>query len=678
MPYIAPTSEQREAFHQGKNRHAYHFFGAHPLIANNQKMWKFTLWAPNAKKVSLVGEFCLWDASAYPMEKQFDGTWELLLENSLFYPDQKEEGLPLADTDEKNTSFSDTYKYAILGRDNQWHYKADPYGFYSELRPHTASRLYDIDGYHWQDQEWMEKRKSWNPYESPINIYEMHLGSWRRHEDGSFLTYGETADQLVPYLQDMGYTHVELMPVMEHPLDMSWGYQVTGYYAATSRYGSPKDLMAFIDRCHQGGIGVLLDWVPSHFPRDEVGLRRFDGSPCYEHPDPRRGEMPQWGTQYFDFARGEVCSFLLSNACFWLEYFHADGLRVDAVSSMLYYDFSKEEGQWLPNQYGGRENLDAIAFIKHLNQVVYRDFPGVMMAAEEASAYPMVTKPTAMGGLGFGFKWNMGWMNDILAYIKTDPIHRKFHHDKLTFSLYYAFNENYILPFSHDEVVHGKHSMLDKQPGDLWQKFAGLRALYGYTIAHPGKKLLFMGSEFGHFIEWKFDDQLDWFLLVYQRHPQLKAFVKKLNHLYTKTPALFEVDDSWNGFQWLTADDRGNSVLAFIRTDKKGRALVCVVNFTPVFHPEYIIGLPYGGTIEEVLNSDKEEFGGSNQYNPGPLPIKKAAYQSFPLSATICVPPLSCVYFTYHKKPIEKKSLPDQGKPVPIKPKRADHSKKEK
>lgn len=666
MPYISPNISQREAFHQGKTRYAYHMFGAHLITLNERQMWKFAVWAPNAKKVSVVGEFCRWAVDEYPMEKLFDGTWELVLPNELFYPDKN--------TDESSVSVEtfasnkpvlfDTYKYAVLGQDDQWHYKADPYGFYSELRPHTATRLYDIEGYKWGDAKWMKGRKTHSSYENPMNIYEMHLGSWRRHEDGSFLSYREIADQLIPYVKEMGYTHVELMPVMEHPLDMSWGYQVTGYYAATSRYGAPKELMGFIDKCHQAGIGVFLDWVPSHFPRDEVGLRQFDGSPCYEHPDPKRGEMPQWGTLYFDFARGEVCSFLLSNACFWLEYFHADGLRVDAVSSMLYYDFGKEEGQWLPNQYGGRENLDAIAFIKHMNEIIYRDFPGVIMAAEESTSYPLVTKPTYMGGLGFGYKWNMGWMNDVLAYIKLDPIYRKWHHEKLTFSLYYAFSENYILPFSHDEVVHGKHSMLDKQPGDLWQKFAGLRALYGYTMSHPGKKLLFMGGEFAHFIEWKFDEQLDWFLLVYERHPQLQHYVKKLNHFYLSNPAFYEVEDSWSGFQWIEADDKDNSILAFIRTDKKGKSIISVINFTPVFHQEYPIGLPLPGTLVEVLNSDSEEFGGSGQTNHKPVIIKKMSHRNFDFSATICVPPLSCVYFSYNKKPIQKRISSSSNKPA--------------
>ncbi len=666
MRYVAPSASQREDFHQGRNRHAYRMLGAHPVEQDGRSLWHFAVWAPNAKAVSVTGEFCRWEKDTHPMEKKYDGIWELRLPKTLFDAQSDPERYQYPDADKKITS----YKYAILGQDGVWHMKADPYGFFSELRPNTASRLYNLDGYVWQDEEWMAGRAAWDPYHKPVNIYEMHLSSWRRSEEGKLLSYGEIADQLIPYLQDMGYTHVELLPVMEHPLDMSWGYQVTGYYAATARFGQPKDFMAFVDRCHLAGIGVLLDWVPAHFPRDEIGLRRFDGTPLYEHPDPRRGDMPQWGTHMFDFARGEACSFLMSNACFWLEWFHADGLRVDAVSSMLNYDFCRESGQWLPNAYGGRENLDAIAFLRRLNETVYHDFPGAMMIAEEASAYPMVTKPTYLGGLGFGFKWNMGWMNDILSYIKLDPIYRKWHHDKLTFSLFYAFQENYILPFSHDEVVHGKHSMLDKQPGDLWQKFAGLRALYGYTIAHPGKKLLFMGCEFGHFIEWKYDDQLDWFLLLYERHPELQACVRALNRLYLNTSSLYEVEDSWDGFQWLCPNDTDNSVLAFLRTDKKGESLCCVVNFTPMFHPIYRIGLPVPGTLTEIFNTDKKEYGGSNQYNVWPVAAQEMVWNNLPYSAEICVPPLACVYFTYEKLPVPlPKKAPSR---VPRKPK-ADH-----
>ena len=645
MRYVAPTSSIRESFHQGENRRAYEMLGAHPVVQNGQEMWHFALWAPNAQRVSLVGEFCRWDKAACPMTKQFDGTWEVRLPAATFDVASDPARYNYENAAEKLL----TYKYAIQGPDGMWHEKADPYGFRMQLRPNTASMLCDLSGYAWGDADWMAQRAARDAYHAPMNIYEVHLGSWKLHKDKTMLSYDELGDELIPYVLDMGYTHVEFLPVMEHPFDGSWGYQVTGYFAATSRFGEPKGLMRLIDRFHQAGIGVILDWVPAHFPRDEIGLRRFDGTCCYEHPDARRGEMPQWGTCMFDFARGEVRSFLLSSACFWLDWFHADGLRVDAVSALLYYDFCREPGQWLPNPYGGRENLDAIAFLRKMNATVYHDFPGAMTIAEESSAFPMVTKPAYMGGLGFGFKWNMGWMNDMLAYIKLDPVYRKWHHDKLTFSLFYAFSENFILPFSHDEVVHGKHSMLDKQPGDLWQKFAGLRALYGYTMAHPGKKLLFMGGEFGHFIEWKDDDQLDWFLLLYERHPELQKCVRRLNHLYRETPALWQVDDGWDGFQWSCANDNDNSVAAFIRTDRAGNALLCVTNFTPVFHPVYKVGLPLGGTLEEIFNTDRKEWGGSNQYNAYVLHAKAEKWNDLPYSCDICVPPLATVYFRYDK-----------------------------
>ena len=659
MRYVAPTGTVRDWFHQGDNRRAYEMLGAHPVEQDGVEMWHFALWAPNAQQVSLVGEFCQWDREACPMTKQYDGTWEVRVPAAVFDPASDPERYDYPDAAEKLLM----YKYAIQGRDGSWHEKADPYGFRMQLRPNTASMLCDLTGYAWGDQAWMSRRAKWDAYHSPMNIYEVHLGSWRLHEDKTMLTYQELADTLVPYVKDMGYTHVELLPVMEHPFDGSWGYQVTGYYAATSRFGDPHGLMALIDRFHQAGIGVILDWVPAHFPRDEIGLRCFDGTCCYEHPDPRRGEMPQWGTCMFDFGRGEVRSFLLSNACFWLDWYHADGLRVDAVSALLYYDFCRENGQWLPNPYGGRENLDAIAFLRKLNATVYHDFPGAMTIAEESSAFPMVTKPDYMGGLGFGFKWNMGWMNDMLSYIKLDPVYRKWHHDKLTFSLFYAFSENYILPFSHDEVVHGKHSMLDKQPGDLWRKFAGLRALYGYTMAHPGKKLLFMGGEFAHFIEWKDDDQLDWFLLVYERHPEMQRCVRALNLFYRENPSLWQVDDGWDGFQWVCANDCDNSVVAFLRTDRAGNALLCLTNFTPSFHPVYKVGLPMGGTLEEVFNTDDPAWGGSGKGNPQILHAEASPWNDLPFSCDLCVPPLATVYFRYDKLIPQEEAAPTQTLP---------------
>ena len=645
MRYVAPSAEVREWFHRGEHRRAYEMLGAHPVEQDGKPMWHFAVWAPNAQAVSLVGEFCQWNKAACPMTKQYDGIWEVRLPAETFLTSSDPERYQYEDAEKKIK----TYKYAVLGADGVWQDKADPYGFGMQMRPNTASCIVDLEGYEWHDQKWLKARKKWDAAHSPMNIYEMHLGSWRRHEDGTMMSYTETAEQLVPYLIEMGYTHVELLPVMEHPLDMSWGYQVSGYYAATARYGTPHELMALIDALHQAGIGVILDWVPAHFIRDELGLRHFDGTACYEHPDPRRGDMQQWGTCMFDYERGEVASFLLSNACFWLDWYHADGLRVDAVSAMLYHDFCREPGQWLPNIYGGRENLGAIEFLKRLNATVKHDFPGAMVIAEESTAYPKMTAPIEDGGLGFTFKWNMGWMNDMLKYVEMDPIYRKWHQDKLTFSLMYAFSENYVLPFSHDEVVHGKHSMLDKQPGDLWQKFAGLRALYGYTMAHPGKKLLFMGSEFAHFIEWKFDDQLDWFLLLYQNHPEVKLCVQELNHLYRETPALWQIDDSWDGFRWLNADDCDNSTVSFMRMDKQRNTIVCVTNYTPVFHPEYMIPLPNGGTLTEIFNTDRAAFGGSNQYNAWTITARDQPMNGQPFSAQICVPPLSTVYFRYDR-----------------------------
>jgi len=654
LRYQAFDSIQRGEFHQGVSRDAYRMFGAHP-VWQDEECWHFTVWAPNAQAVSLTGEFCFWDYEKYPMSKQFDGTWEIRLPDSLFTPDAD----PVTYGYEGAAEKLRAYKYAVKGADGQWRLKSDPFAFSCELRPNTASLLVDLDGYEWQDAGWMEDRTRWQPYSSPINIYEMHLGSWRRGENGRMLSYGEIADQLIPYIEEMGYTHVELLPVMEHPLDMSWGYQVTGYYAATARHGKPRELMGFIDRMHRAGIGVILDWVPAHFPRDEIGLRRFDGTPCFEHEDPRRAEMPQWGTMMFDYGRGEVCSFMLSNACFWLEQFHADGLRCDAVSSMLYHDFARE-GSYLPNRHGGRENLEAIDFLRRLNQIVYRDFPGVMMIAEESSAYPLVTRPVDMGGLGFGFKWNMGWMNDMLAYSKLDPIYRRWHHEKLTFSLFYAFNENFILPFSHDEVVHGKKSMLDKLPGDLWQKFAGLRALYGYTMAHPGKKLLFMGGEFGHFTEWNYDGQLDWFLMVYERHPDLCRCVRALNHFYLETPAFYQIEDSWDGFKWLTVDDSERSLVVFLRADRQGRSVICMTNFTTAFYPQFRFGLPGPGTVTEIFNTDLKEYGGSNQYNAEPLRPQEELCNGLPWSVQVCVPPMATVYFRFEpdskKKPAKEKT----------------------
>ena len=655
MWYNPPDSAERERFHQGISSRAYEYLGAHAVTQDGALYWHFAVWAPNAVKVSVTGEFCAWQVDQAPMEKQYDGIWEVRLPAITFSPERDPVKYDYQDAAAKLTN----YKYAILCQDGSWRLRDDPYGFRTELRPKTASRIHHAE-YHWGDGEWMEERAKWQAHKSPVNIYEMHLGTWKRKEDGSTYSYRELAPLLKAYVKDMGYTHVEFLPVMEHPLDGSWGYQVTGYYAPTARYGDPEGLKFLIDQLHRSGIGVILDWVPAHFPRDEIGLRRFDGTPCYEHQDPRRAEMPQWGTMLFDYGRGEVKSFLLSNAVYWLKEFHADGLRCDAVSCMLYHDFCRDEGQWVPNQYGGRENLEAIEFLKSLNARCYSECPGIMMIAEESTAYPGITHPTDQGGLGFGFKWNMGWMNDMLSYVKLDPVYRKYHHDKLTFSLCYAFSENYILPFSHDEVVHGKHSMLDKQPGDLWQKFSGLRALYGYTMAHPGKKLLFMGGEFGHFIEWKDDDQLDWFLLVYERHPEMQKYVRALNKFYRRTPALYRQEDGWQGFQWLRVQDSDRSIVAFMRYGGgSSMPIACVTNFTPVFYGEYRIGLPFECELTEALNSDRAEFAGSNQYNAYPIHAEEIPYEDLPYSCQVCVPPLSTVYFRVKK---QKKNNVKSGK----------------
>lgn len=642
MRYNGPTAAVRDQFHQGTNRRAYEMLGAHPVTQDGQEMWHFAVWAPNARAVSLIGEFNQWDRKKTPMQKVYDGTWEVRLPAKTFDVKSDPKRYDYPDAAKKLT----TYKYCIQAQDGTWQDKADPYGFAMQMRPDTASRIYDLSGYRWGDADWMEARKSYDPYHSPVNIYEMHLGSWRRHKDGTFLTYTEIAEQLVPYLKEMGYTYVEFMPVMEHPLDMSWGYQVSGYYAATARFGEPKELMALIDALHQAGIGVLLDWVPAHFPRDAMGLRRFDGTPCYEHPDPRRGDMPQWGTHMFDYARGEVNSFMLSNACFWLEWYHADGLRVDAVTSMLMYDFCREPGQWLPNKYGGHENLDAIAFLRRMNETVYRDFPGVMMVAEESSAYPMVTRPIYLGGLGFGFKWNMGWMNDMLAYIKLDPVYRKYHHDKLTFSLMYAFSENFVLPISHDEVVHMKGSLRGKMPGDDWQQLAGVRAFTAYLLAHPGKKLTFMGAELGQWHEWDFASQLDWYLLENKENQQTQRFFKDINRFYLSQSPLWDIDFSWEGFEWLVADDNHNNVVVFVRRDRKGRELIAAVNFSPVGRADYRFGVPPKKTYREVFTTDLPAYGGTGDWrNEGELLTESIPSHGKPCSLCVTIPPLGAVFF---------------------------------
>ena len=607
-------------FHQGSNACAYEYFGAHP----GPNGVTFRVWAPNAREVSVAGDFCGWDPGA-PMTRLDDGTWEVELENVHAF---------------------DSYKYRVVGADGSVRLKADPFAFHAETRPSNASKYFDLSGYEWGDGDYLKKLYKQSVYESPVNIYEMHLGSWRRHENGAPYSYRDLAETLPRYLNEMHYTHVEFLPVMEHPFDGSWGYQVTGYFAATSRYGTPHDFMYLIDKLHQSGIGVILDWVPAHFPKDEHGLYEFDGTRLYEYTDDLKCEHADWGTRIFDYGRGEVVSFLTSSAHFWFDKYHADGIRVDAVASMLYLDYGRRDGEWRPNIYGGRENLEAVAFLRTLNESVFRDYPHAMMIAEESTAWPMVSRPASDGGLGFNFKWNMGWMNDILRYCSLDGLSRKYNHDLITFSFFYAFSENFILPISHDEVVHGKKSLLDKMPGSYEEKFRGLKAFLGYMYAHPGKKLLFMGQEIAQFIEWNEARELDWFLLDYPAHNNLHEFVRALNGVYRHNRPLWEIDYSWNGFRWLVPDDNDNSVIAFARTDKDENTLVCVCNFTPVDRTGYRIGIEERGVLTEILNSESSAFGGARE-KPAHIYTHKIPMHGKDHSFAVDLPGFSCAYFRF-------------------------------
>ena len=590
----APAAEKRsELFYSGRDCRAFDYMGAHPFVQDGEQGYLFRVYAPEAEKVSVMGEFNDWNRDADYMTRDEQGIWEKFIPNIPEYA---------------------AYKYSVWAKSGDVFDKSDPYGFHFETRPGNATKAYDIDGYEWGDASWLDWRKKHLPYSNPVNIYECHLGSWKMHEDGNFYSYRQLADELVPYVKEMGYTHIEFMPLTEYPFDGSWGYQVIGYFAATSRYGTPKDLMYLIDKAHQAGLGIIMDWVPAHFPKDGCGLVEFDGSHLYEYADPLKMEHKEWGTRVFDYGKVSTRNLLFSSAMFWIEKFHMDGLRVDAVASMLYLDYNRQ-GEWRPNVHGGRENLEAVDFLRLLNEYILTDHPDVMMIAEESTAWPMVTKPGYDGGLGFNFKWNMGWMNDMLCYCSADPFFRKDMHDKITFSFMYAFSENYILPLSHDEVVHGKCSLISKMPPPYENQFGGLRALYGYMAAHPGKKMLFMGGEFAQFSEWAYQRGLDWMLLDYPAHRQMQAYVKALNHFYLATPQLWEQDTDWRGFEWISHEDNRNNIIAFRRVAKDGSDIVVVVNFSPEEQQEYRIGVPITGTYEEIFTSDKTEFGGSGITN---------------------------------------------------------------
>lgn len=621
-------------FHQGTNFNSDRLFGAHFLSWRRKPAVRFCVWAPHARQISVVGDFNQWDPTATPMQRtEVDqDIW------AAYVPGLPEGAL---------------YKYAITGPSGEICFKSDPYGFAAEVRPHTASKVSRLR-YVWRDQKWLKNRGNYDSYHSPMLIYEMHPGSWRRGEGGKELSYREIAEPLVRYLKEMHYTHVELMPLCEYPFDGSWGYQATGYFAATSRYGEPEDLMYLIDELHRQGIGVILDWVPGHFCKDAHGLRRFDGDTLYESGNPQLAENKDWDTLNFDYGRPEVRSFLISSACFWLEQFHLDGLRIDSVANMLYLDYGKKQGDWWPNRLGGRENLEAVEFLQALNKAVFALRPQTLMIAEESTSWPLVSKPTEQGGLGFNYKWNMGWMNDLLQYTAADFGQRSQMHDHLTFSLCYAFAENFILPLSHDEVVHSKRSLLDKMPGDYWQKFAGLRAFYGYWMSHPGKKLLFMGGEFGQFIEWKFDDSLDWHLLDYPMHKQLHDYVRALNAFYTAHPEFWEIDDDWKGFEWISCDDRKNSVISYYRRrkEKKGKReeTIVICNFTPQVLADYRIGVDTPGEYAEVFNSDASRFGGSDVKNASALRSEAVPWHGRKQSLAVTLPPLAILYLKEVKK----------------------------
>ncbi|GMQ62795.1 1,4-alpha-glucan branching protein GlgB [Vallitalea maricola] len=615
-------------FGKGTHYEIYNKLGAHVLEIDGVSGVMFAVWAPNAMRVSIIGDFNHWDGRMHQMrELGNSGIYELFI--------------PLLVAGEK-------YKYEIKTKQGYLLEKSDPYGNYSELRPSTASIVANVNSYEWKDSKWLESRMNKNPIDEPVSIYEVHLGSWKRGDNDEFLSYRELADQLIKYVKDMGYTHIELLPIAEHPYDASWGYQVIGYYAVTSRFGTPEDFMYLVDSCHNNNIGVILDWVPAHFPKDEHGLIRFDGTALYEHDDPKRGEHPHWGTMIFNYGRNEVSNFLIANAVYWFDKFHIDGLRVDAVASMLYLDYGKDYGEWIPNRDGGRENHEAVEFLKHLNSIVYEKYPGIMMIAEESTSWTGVSRPTNLGGLGFGMKWNMGWMNDFLRYMQKEPVHRKYHHNDLTFSMVYAYTENFILVLSHDEVVHGKGSMIGKMPGDYWQKFANLRVAYGFMYGHPGKKLQFMGNEFAQFEEWTESKSLDWHLLLYDSHRQMQEYVRDMNKLYREEIAFWYDDFSQNGFEWINCGDYEESIITFIRKGIELKdTLVFICNFTPIPRTMHRIGVPYKGEYREILSSDDVKYGGSGIMNKKVIRSMDLEWDGRNQAIDIKVPPLGISILKY-------------------------------
>ena len=618
-----------EVFHTGDSVRAYDFLGAHLVNRNDKNGVVFRVWAPTARSVSVAGDFNNWNNEANYMYNIGYGVWEVFVEGVKEFC---------------------TYKYCIESEYGDRLMKADPYAFHAQTRPGQASVVYDIESYSWNDSEWFNKRKENNISSSPMNIYEIHAGSWRKYPDGNFFNYQKLADELIPYLKEMHYTHVQLMPIMEYPYDGSWGFQTTGYYAPTSRYGTPSDFMAFVDKLHGEGIGVILDWVPSNFPTDDFGLARFDGSPLYESNDPKTSKRDSWGTCLFNYARFEVTSFLVSCAMFWLDKYHIDGLRIGALSSMLYLDYGKSEGEWEPNKFGGKENLDAVDFVKRLNTAVHMYHPDVMMFAEENTSWPKLTHKIEDGGPGFDFKWNMGWMNDMLHYMSLNPMWRPFNHDSLTFSFYYAFSEKFLLPISHDEVSHGKGSLIKQMPGKYDEQFAGVRAFITYMYAHPGKKLVFMGTEIGQFDEWNHEEAIQWDLLEFEKHKKLRTFFKELNKFYLDCKPLYELDTVWKGFDWIHHDDYTNSVIAFKRTDKNGDEIVSVCNFQPIRRDEYCIGVPKYGLYDEVFNSDEERFGGSGVVNGNNIKTEVMKIHGFDQGLSLTLPPLSVIYLRCAKE----------------------------